>query len=314
MAAPIPLLLLSGFLGAGKTTLLNRILSGDHGQRIAVLVNDFGAVDIDRRLIAAADGESLRLSNGCICCSIGSSLMEALLKLLARPDPPERLIIEASGVADPARIGAIGMAGDAFRLEAIVTVVDAETVETRLADPQIGATVRRQIEAADLLILNKTDLVAAEGITGVWNALRSLSPAPVVPAVNAAVPDALLFDLSPVLPKALSVPAQDHAAAVRTLTMMPEGPIDRERLPALAEAIAATAWRAKGFLDIGGSVSLLQVVGRRWTCSPAPDEAPTGLVVIGPAESLRDRAVEAALRAAEIPTRHRMDPLFVSGP
>lgn len=285
MAGGIPLFLLSGFLGAGKTTLLNRLLSGNHGQRIAVLVNDFGAIDIDRRLIAAADGESLQLSNGCICCSIGSSLMEALLKLLARPEPPERLIIEASGVADPARIGAIGMAGDAFRLEAIVTVVDAETVEARLADPQIGATVRRQIEAADLLILNKTDLVGAEALPRLREALSALSPAPVVPAVDAAVPDALLLDPPAGVPRVLTATGgQDHAAVVATVTLMPDVPMSRDRLSTLAEAIAASAWRAKGFVAIQGEgTALLQAVGRRWSLTAAPAEAPTGLVVIGPA-------------------------------
>lgn len=285
MAAAIPLLLLSGFLGAGKTTLLNRILSGSHGQRIAVLVNDFGAIDIDRRLIAAADGESLQLSNGCICCSIGSSLMEALLKLLARPEPPDRLIIEASGVADPSRIGAIGMAGDAFRLDGIVTVVDAETVEARLTDPQIGATVRRQIEAADLLILNKIDLIMGSDLPRMTAMVQSLSPAPIVPAVDAAIPYAILLDLPEGLPRILTAEGgQDHDALVATVVLTPEAPLRPERLAALAEAIAASAWRAKGFIAVEGEgVVLLQVVGRRWSLTPAAAEAATGLVVIGPA-------------------------------
>lgn len=301
MAAAIPLLLLSGFLGAGKTTLLNRLLSGSHGQRIAVLVNDFGAIDIDRRLIAAADGESLQLSNGCICCSIGSSLMEALLKLLARPEPPERLIIEASGVADPSRVGAIGMAGDAFRLDGIVTVVDAETVEARLADPQIGATVRRQIEAADLLVLNKTDLVSATDLPALTAMLRALSPAPIVPAVAAAIPDTILLDLPMALPRMTTVgkDGRNHGDDVATVTLTPDAPVPRDRIPALVDAIAATAWRAKGFIEVEGEgVSLLQVVGRRWSLTAAFAEEPTGLVVIGPAASLDADGLRAAIRAA----------------
>jgi len=285
MPEAIPLLLLSGFLGTGKTTLLNRILRGSRGQRIAVLVNDFGSIDVDRRLVEAADGESLQLSNGCICCSIGSSLMEALLRLLARAEPPERLIIEASGVADPARIAAIGLAGDAFRLEAIVTMVDVETVREREADPRIGATVRRQIEAADLLLLSKTDLVPAGAVDAVKAWLRGLSPAPVVIAVEAMGVEALLLDPFAALPRALTTGGgQNHAEVVETLTLKPEAPIRRERVAALAEAVARSAWRAKGFLGVEGEgAALLQVVGRRWSLTPAPADGPTGLVVIGPA-------------------------------
>ncbi len=285
MPKAIPLLLLSGFLGAGKTTLLNRILQGGHGQRIAVLVNDFGSIDVDRRLIEAADGESLQLSNGCICCSIGSSLMEALLRLLARAEPPERLIIEASGVADPARIAAIGLAGDAFRLEAIVTMVDVETVREREADPRIGATVRRQIEAADLLVLSKTDLVPADTVDAVTAWLRGLSPAPVIAAVEGIGAEALLLDPFAALPRTLTAGGgQNHAELVETLTLKPEVPLRRERVAALADAIARSAWRAKGFLNVEGEgVFLLQVVGRRWSLTPAPAEAPAGLVIIGPA-------------------------------
>src|SRR5689334_9991881 len=99
----IPLTVIGGFLGAGKTTLVNHLLRGGHGRRIAVMVNDFGAINIDAELVADRAADTISLANGCICCSIGDSLMLALIELLHRPDPPEHLVIEASGVADPAR-------------------------------------------------------------------------------------------------------------------------------------------------------------------------------------------------------------------
>ena len=101
MPGPIPVTLIAGFLGAGKTTLLNRILKGEHGLRIAVLVNDFGTVNIDSELIVGVEGETVSLSNGCICCTIRDDLLNAALAVVARPEPPEYIVIEASGVSDP---------------------------------------------------------------------------------------------------------------------------------------------------------------------------------------------------------------------
>src|SRR5688572_19146180 len=104
MADKTPVTILTGFLGAGKTTLLNHILNGNHGLRVAVLVNDFGAVNIDARLVVGVEGETVSLSNGCICCTIRGDLLNCVDNLLKRPDTPEYILIEASGVSDPAQI------------------------------------------------------------------------------------------------------------------------------------------------------------------------------------------------------------------
>jgi hypothetical protein len=108
---PIPLTIVGGFLGAGKTTLINRLLGGGHGRRITVIVNDFGAIKIDASLIADRDDDVIALANGCVCCSLGSSLSATLMQVRSAPDPPDHVVIEASGVSEPAKIAQIGLAG-----------------------------------------------------------------------------------------------------------------------------------------------------------------------------------------------------------
>lgn len=185
----IPLIVLGGFLGAGKTTLLNHMLTEAGGRRIAVLVNDFGPINVDAALIAEHDGETLSLTNGCICCSIGSGLDAALIRVLERQPAPELIVIEASGVSDPGRIAQVGMADPMLQLEAVVVMVDAEQVSGQLDDPRLADTVVRQIESAGLLVLNKTDLVPAQALVALRQRLaRQFGPVPVIETRHGQVP------------------------------------------------------------------------------------------------------------------------------
>lgn len=165
-AARIPLTVVGGFLGAGKTTLLNHVLSASR-RRAAVLVNDFGPIDIDAGLVAPRADQVIRLANGCVCCSMAGGLEDALARVLALDPLPEWIVIEASGVSDPSRIAQVGMCDPLLQLEGVVVLADAANVQALAADPLLSDTVARQLKAADLLVLNKTDLATPEALASV---------------------------------------------------------------------------------------------------------------------------------------------------
>jgi len=174
---PIPVTILTGFLGAGKTSLLNHILHADHGLRVAVLVNDFGAINIDTQLVVGVEGETVSLANGCICCTIRDDLMVALLKLMARPDRPEYILIETSGVSDPAAVALTFLMPQLrplIHVDSILTVIDAEQV--RGLEGQNAVLALYQIGAADIVIINKVDLVSADELQAVRDWVRQISP------------------------------------------------------------------------------------------------------------------------------------------
>lgn len=180
--ARIPLTVVGGFLGAGKTSLLNHVLTGSP-RRAAVLVNDFGPVDIDAGLIADRADNVIRLANGCVCCSMAGGLDDALARVLALDPLPQWVVIEASGVSDPGRIAQVGMADPLLQLEGVVVLADAGAIREVAADPLLADTVQRQLRSADLLVLNKTDLAAPADLDAVEAWLRDASAgAPVVRA------------------------------------------------------------------------------------------------------------------------------------
>lgn len=156
MKARLPLSVISGYLGAGKTTLINRLLAEDHGLRLLVMVNDFGAINIDAALLDSATDDTLTLSNGCVCCTMGADLFLAIGDVLDRDVRPDHLIIEASGIADPARIAQVALAEPELSYGGIVTVVDALGYTALAQDPQIGAQVADQVRVADLICLSKS--------------------------------------------------------------------------------------------------------------------------------------------------------------
>ena len=214
--------MLTGFLGAGKTTLLNRILTGDHGLRVAVLVNDFGSINIDAELVVGveSDGDVINLANGCVCCNIRDDLVAAVTQVMTRAERPEYILLEASGVADPSGIALTFMdedMRDRIRLDSIMCVVDAEQI---FAAPEMMELKLRQVAFADMLILNKVDLVTREEIERIkaWLDDR-FHRYRLVEASGGNVPLEILLSVGRFDPARLDA-APPHAGPIILLTVM----------------------------------------------------------------------------------------------
>lgn len=282
MSTRIPVTILSGYLGAGKTTIINRVLTGGHGLRIGVLVNDFGPVNIDAGLIAAEGEDLVELSNGCVCCSIGDDLGAAMSALASRPNPPDRLLLEASGVAEPARIAMSAGYWPGFELDAIVVATDVETIEARARDKYVGGLVRNQLAAADLIVLTKSDLVRPERKTEVMEWLRLQRPeARIVAAADGHVPlEILLGESGNAASRIIAGAPNPHFA---TAVWNPQGPVDTTRLAERLATLPTWVHRVKGFVQdaASGASMLVQVSGPRCVMVPVDDQVSYCLVMIG---------------------------------
>jgi G3E family GTPase len=268
----VPVVLVAGFLGAGKTTVVNYLLAHAGGKRIAAVVNDFGAINIDAELITGAADGVMSLSNGCICCSLEGDLLRTLALLLRRDPQPEVIVIETSGVADPTDIVRNLMDPIIWReapLETVLCVVDATTPVAMLDD----ALLRSQVRAADVVALSKVDLADAANHARVRDAVRAIRPGSVlVDAPHGEVPAALLFPDVDRVP-APRQPGRRRPAADRfeTLSWTSEQPVSLSRLQEAIGRLAPKLARAKGLLDTveqPGRLMVFQFAGGRATLAP----------------------------------------------
>ena len=311
---PILLTVIGGYLGAGKTTLLNRVLAGAGDRRIAVLVNDFGSINIDAELIESRDGEMLTLTNGCICCGIGGDFIAALASLRDVDDPPEQVVVEASGVADPAQIAVLGdMPG--YVRDAVLVVADAEAVRARAEDEHTGHQVLAQLRAADLLVVSKLDLVEPEAVVPLRAWLRKIAgpSTSIVEATYGDVPVDVLIGVRAGASRARLPVDHDHDhhghdhehdghPLYPTWSFSGEAPLSGAGLVEALQALPDGVVRAKGLLHLREDPAnryLLQLVGRRYTIEshgPWGDTPPASrLVVIGLPGSVDAAALDATV-------------------
>ena len=272
---PVPILLVTGFLGAGKTTVVNHLLAHAEGRRIAAVVNDFGAINIDAELIAGASDGVVSLANGCICCSLEGDLLRTLAALLRRDPRPEFIVIETSGVADPADIVRNLMDPVIWQeapLETVLCVLDATTPAQTLND---DALLRSQVRAADVVALSKVDLADATSLPQLRDAVRVLRPAAVmVDALNGEVPSALLFPVDPdrVPPPREVAPRRPSADRFETLSWTSDRPVSLPRMQQAIGRLAPKIARAKGLFETveqPGRLMVFQLAGGRATLAPA---------------------------------------------
>ncbi|MXY02860.1 MAG: GTP-binding protein [Acidimicrobiales bacterium] len=284
----IPITVIGGYLGAGKTTLVNHILRSTD-ERIAVIVNDFGEISIDEDLIAAADSDKLTLANGCICCSLAEGFAAALSTVRTAGVPPARLLIEASGVADPNQIAAYGHT-PGLALDAVVVLADAEQVRRQANDRWVADTVRIQLAAADLVVVNKIDLLAApEDADALCDWLAAIaSDATLVRVNRAAVPMDVIFGpelrehaagRSPSTVASSARAAHDTAEDVfESQTVELDAPVPMPVIEALLADLPDGVARLKGLVPVSASsgdvaIYVVQAVGTRTSIDRQPADS-----------------------------------------
>ena len=316
----VPVTVLTGYLGAGKTTLLNRLLTEQHGRKFAVIVNEFGELGIDNDLVVDAEEEVFEMNNGCICCTVRGDLIRIIDGLMKRKGRFDAILIETSGLADPAPVAQTFFVDEDVRsrtrLDSIVTVVDAKNFLQRLEDSHEAA---EQVAFADIVLLNKIDLVAAEEAARVEARIRAINPmARLHRTDHCALPVAELldrgaFDLNRILeiePGFLGEDDHEHDDAITSVSLRASRPLDAHRfttwISELLRVRGVDILRCKGILDLNNSpnryvfqgVHMLMdaTVGRPWKDQEMRDSR---FVLIG--RNLDAAALEAGFESCLAP-------------
>jgi len=299
---PVPILLVTGFLGAGKTTLVNRLLQQADGRRIAAVVNDFGAINIDAELIAGAEDGVVSLANGCICCSLEGDLLRTLANLLRRSPRPEAIVIETSGVADPEDIIRNLMDPVIWReapLETVLCVADAASPEADLGDPLLLS----QLRAADLVVLSKGDLVERPALDARRLALSQVNRrATFVEAAGGDIPLDLVFPEVGTARERTTRPKRPSIDRFESFSWTSSEPISLAGFQQAIGRLAPRLVRAKGLLETVERPDcryLFQLAGGKATLAPLdrddPEQGGTRIVFIAEIDKTAQAEIDEAM-------------------
>jgi G3E family GTPase len=335
LSTPVPLTIVGGFLGSGKTSLLNHILSNSTGRRIAVLVNDFGAINIDAKLIVSVEGDTVSLANGCVCCTIRDDLLKGVIELVGRGPLPDHIVIETSGVARPVAVAETFLSPAAQGLVDVhhmISVLDADLT----VDPagSYGDLAFDQIKVADIVVINKTDLIARGQLAALRQRVETLAPrARVLETVHGIVPLELVFDDHLALPRTTSAAMNDvrngEARAHDHHEHGPEGRFEAwsyrddaawsfKAIERAVTGLPKGIYRAKGTirLDVAtGDHGIFHLTGRRsWLRLREPrdgETVSTELIFIGERGATTNESLRACFERTFEEVRRRGDEGYI---
>jgi G3E family GTPase len=293
MQARTPITLVTGPLGSGKTTLLRHILAARRA-KIAIVMNEFGEIGIDSKIIEGKSVRIAELDGGCVCCSLVGEFEAAVNEIIERTNP-EIIVVETTGLAEPEALAFnIHDALPQCRIDGIVSVIDADML---VRFPEIGHTTRMQIEGADLLLLNKCDLVPADALAPLEDRLRAINPqAAIVRAERCRIDPDVLFGIW--RERKIAQPEHVHQPEFESFSFTSDATFDRAHFEQFADRLPANVVRAKGFVRFGYGAQLFNFVAGRWDLEPFESDR-TELVFIGRQVRAEEDAIRTALRVCE---------------
>ena len=284
----IPVSVIGGYLGSGKTTLINQLLRNADGRKLAVLVNEFGALPIDADLIEAQSDTMISISGGCVCCSYGNDLIQALLEISKLESAPDHILIESSGVALPGAIAASVSINGSFEIAGIITVVDSEIILEQASNEYIGDTIERQLGDSDIVLLNKCDLVDEVHLAYLESWLvEKARYATAVRVTYASLPNSIVLQDYVRDTRKQHISFDSHTNIFESQVIKCSKEYDAN---IVAQKLADPEFnliRSKGFVPTPSGLQAIQTIGRRWSVTDAPAGAKPGVVVI--AEKLNSK-------------------------